>query len=50
MDTTPNDEGQELYNANGVRIVGKTVDENSLKCGEQQFYFTSKTPQVRMSE
>ena len=29
MDTTPNDEGQELYNANGVRIVGKTVDENS---------------------
>ena len=30
MDTTPNDEGQELYNANGVRIVGKTVDENSV--------------------
>ena len=30
MDTTPNDEGQELYNANGVRIVGKTVDENSF--------------------
>lgn len=48
MDTTPNDEGQELYNANGVRIVGKTVDENSF--WEQQFYFTSKTPQVRMSE
>ena len=30
IDTTPNDEGQELYNANGVRIVGKTVDENSF--------------------
>lgn len=30
MDTIPNDEGQELYNANGVRIVGKTVDENSF--------------------
>lgn len=30
MDTTPNDEGQELYNANGVRIVGKTVDEKSF--------------------
>ena len=30
MDTTPNDEGQELYNVNGVRIVGKTVDENSF--------------------
>lgn len=30
MDTTPNDAGQELYNANGVRIVGKTVDENSF--------------------
>lgn len=25
MDTTPNDEGQELYNANGVRIVGKQL-------------------------
>ena len=30
MDTTPNDEGQELYNAGGIRIVGKTVDENSF--------------------
>lgn len=30
MDTTPNDEGTELYNENGVRIVGKTVDENSF--------------------
>ncbi|MFQ7714472.1 MAG: hypothetical protein ACLRI8_09225 [Agathobacter rectalis] len=25
MDTTPNDEGQELYNANGVRIVEKQL-------------------------
>lgn len=30
MDTTPDDIGTELYNANGVRIVGKTVDENSF--------------------
>ncbi|MCM1048433.1 MAG: hypothetical protein NC433_08415 [Clostridiales bacterium] len=30
MDTAPNDEGTELYNQNGVRIVGKTVNENSF--------------------
>ena len=30
MDTTPNDAGTELYNADGIRIVGKTVDENSF--------------------
>lgn len=30
MDTTPNDAGTELYNENGIRIVGKTVDENSF--------------------
>ena len=30
MDTTPDDAGTELYNDNGVRIVGKTVDENSF--------------------
>ncbi|MCI5621299.1 MAG: hypothetical protein MR355_07040 [Lachnospiraceae bacterium] len=30
MDTTVNDEGTELYNENGIRIVGKTVDENSF--------------------
>lgn len=30
MDTTPNDLGTELYNADGIRIVGKTVDENSF--------------------
>lgn len=30
MDTTPNDEGVELYNEGGIRIVGKTVDENSF--------------------
>ena len=28
--TLPDDIGTELYNANGVRIVGKTVDENSF--------------------
>ena len=30
MDTTPDDTGLELYNENGIRIVGKTVDENSF--------------------
>lgn len=30
MDTTPNDAGTELYNDKGIRIVGKTVDENSF--------------------
>ena len=30
MDTTPNDEGSELYNEGGIRIVGKVVDENSF--------------------
>ena len=30
MDTTPNDAGKELYNKKGVKIVGKTVDEDSF--------------------
>lgn len=30
MDTTANDDGTELYNEGGIRIVGKTVDENSF--------------------
>lgn len=30
MDTTPNDAGIELYNENGIKIVGKTVDEDSF--------------------
>ena len=30
MDESINDEGKELYNDNGVRIVGKYVDENSF--------------------
>lgn len=30
MDSTPNDAGTELYNEGGIRIVGKTVDENSF--------------------
>ena len=30
MDTTPDDAGTELYNEGGIRIVGKTVDENSF--------------------
>ncbi len=30
MDTTPDDAGAELYNSGGIRIVGKTVDEDSF--------------------
>lgn len=30
MDITPDDAGAELYNAGGIRIVGKTVDEDSF--------------------
>lgn len=30
MDTTANDEGTELYNKDGIKIVGKAVDENSF--------------------
>lgn len=30
MDTTPDDAGQELYNEDGIRIVGKYVDEDSF--------------------
>ena len=30
MDTTPNDAGKELYNSNGIKIVGKYVDEDSF--------------------
>jgi len=30
MDTQANDDGMELYNEDGIRIVGKTVDENSF--------------------
>ena len=30
MDTTPNDAGIELYNEDGIKIVGKTVDEDSF--------------------
>lgn len=30
MDTTPDNAGVELYNANGIKILGKTVDENSF--------------------
>ena len=30
MDTTPNDAGKELLNRDGIRVVGKYVDENSF--------------------
>ncbi|NLG05347.1 MAG: hypothetical protein GX567_16220 [Clostridia bacterium] len=42
MDTTPNDEGVELYNENGIRIVGKTVDENSF-WGKAILLYTENT-------
>ena len=30
MDATPNDVGKELYNSDGIRIVGKYVNESSF--------------------
>ena len=30
MDTSADDSGTELYNNNGIRIIGKTVDEDSF--------------------
>lgn len=30
MDMVADDSGEELYNENGIRIIGKTVDENSF--------------------
>lgn len=45
MDTTPNDDGQELYNENGIRIVGKYVDENSFWGNAVVLYLENKTEQ-----
>ena len=45
MDITPNDEGQELYNAGGIRIVGKYVDENSFWGNAIVLYLENNTPQ-----
>lgn len=43
MDTTPNDTGKELYNQNGVRIVGKYVDETSFWGAAVLLYIENNT-------
>lgn len=43
MDSTPNDAGSELYNENGIRIVGKYVDENSFWGAAVLFYIENNT-------
>lgn len=45
MDTTPNDEGQELYNANGFRIVGKYVQEDTIWGNAVVLYLENNTDQ-----
>ena len=48
MDSTPNDEGQELYNENGIRIVGKYVDENSFWGAAVLFYIENNSGKNRI--
>lgn len=43
MDTTPADAGTELYTADGIKIVGKTVDENSFWGTAILLYCENKT-------
>lgn len=43
MDVTPNDTGAELYNANGIRIVGKVVDDKSFWGTAVLLYLENKT-------
>lgn len=43
MDTTPNDLGHELFNKNGIRIVGKYVDEESFWGASVLLYVENKT-------
>lgn len=45
MDTAVNDDGHELYNKNGIRIVGKYVDENSFWGASVLLYIENKTKQ-----
>lgn len=45
MDTTPNDDGQELYQADGIRIVGKYVDEDSIWGNAIVLYLENDTDQ-----
>ena len=39
MDTTPNDDGFEIANTNGLRIVAKSVEEDDDDSGDQLVYF-----------
>ncbi len=43
MDTVANDEGAELYNNGGIRIIGKTVDENSFWGSAVLLYIENST-------
>lgn len=45
MDTTVNDAGQELYNKDGIRIVGKYVDENTFWGSSVLLYIENKSKQ-----
>ncbi len=45
MDTEPNDDGQELYNDNGFRIVGKYVDEDTIWGNGIVLYLENNTDQ-----
>lgn len=45
MDTTPNDDGKELYNANGFRIVGKYVEEDTVWGNAVILYLENNTDQ-----
>ncbi len=43
MDVTPNDAGTELYNQDGIRIVGKYVNENSFWGAGVLFYIENSS-------
>lgn len=45
MDITPNDMGMELYNANGIKIVGKYVEEDTFWGSAVLLYIENTTNQ-----
>ena len=45
MDLTPNDAGKELYNENGVRIVGKYVNDDTIWGNAVVLYLENNTDQ-----
>lgn len=45
MDLTPNDAGKELYNENGVRIVGKYVNDDTIWGNAIVLYLENNTDQ-----